>query len=302
MITGGSGLIGTRLTEFLLGKGYQLAHLSRSRTSKKSVKSYIWDISRGFIEDGAVENANIVIHLAGANVGKGRWTSKRKDEILQSRVKTTRLLYDKLANMNTSCETVISNAAIGIYGLDTGDEWVNEETPAGDGFMAEVTKQWEREAARLKELKLRVVTLRTGVVLSDEGGALPRLANPIKLNIGAVLGSGRQYMSWIHIEDLCRIMYKAISDVDVAGTFNAVAPEPVTNKEFTKTLAQVLNKSLWLPAVPGWALRTALGEMAEMVLGGNRVSSRKIRNSGFKFKYEELLPALKDILGSNRDS
>lgn len=298
LITGGSGLIGTRLTGFLLQKGYQVAHLGRSRTTKKSVKSYTWDISRGFIEEGAIENANIVIHLAGANVGDKRWTSKRKVEILQSRVQTTKLLYDTFKAVNSPCLTVLSASAIGYYGVDTGDKWVSEESPPGEGFLADVAKLWEQEAARLEELNLRVIRLRSGIVLSNQGGALEKLTDIINKNLGAVLGSGKQYMSWIHIEDLCQIVYKVITEFNVSGVFNAVAPEPVTNERFTKTLAQVLDRKIVLPAVPAWTLKIMLGEMAEVLLGGNRVSCAKIQQAGYEFKYRNLLPALEDILKS----
>ena len=152
LITGASGLVGTRLTEVLLEKGYNVSHLGRSKTSKKSIKSYIWDIHKGFIEDGALENANIVVHLAGAGVADKRWTKKRKQEILQSRVQSTSLLYSKLALLNTSCEAVIAASAIGIYGLNTGDTWLHEGDPSGDGFLAMLTKQWEKEIRDWKNL------------------------------------------------------------------------------------------------------------------------------------------------------
>jgi len=296
LITGASGLVGTKLTEVLLEKGYQVSHLGRSKTSINSIKSYIWDIRSGFIEEGALENANIVVHLAGAGVADKRWTKKRKQEILQSRVRSTSLLHSKLALLNTPCETFIAASAIGIYGLNTGDTWLREEDPSGDGFLAMVTKQWEKEIKRLNELKLRVVTLRTGIALSEKGGALPKIAQSIGLNMGAVLGSGDQYMSWIHIDDLCKLFVKAIEDLDVRGVFNAVAPNPVTNRKFTLTLARVMNKRVWLPSVPGMVLKALLGEIATVVLGGNRVSPSKIQSLGFQFQFEDLEAAFKSII------
>jgi hypothetical protein len=297
LITGASGLVGSRLTEVLQETGYQVAHLGRYKISKKLVKSYTWDISKGFIEDGALENANIVVHLAGAGIADSRWTKQRKEEILQSRVQTTELLYRKLATVKSPCEALISASAIGIYGLNTGNSWLSEEALAGDGFLAEVTRRWEREIASFEELKLRVVTLRMGIVLSKRGGALPKLAHSVRMNLGAVLGSGRQYMSWIHIDDLCGVIAKAIDDNKLVGIFNAVAPDAVTNEEFTRTMAQVMKKPLWLPAVPDWALTIILGEMAQLVLGGNRVSANKIRSFGYEFKFDEVLPALEELLG-----
>ena len=295
LITGGSGLVGSRLTEILLAEGFIVSHLGRSRTPKKSVKSYIWDIKRGFIEEGAIESANIVVHLAGAGVADKPWTKSRKQVILQSRVQSTRLLYDKLASSENQCQTVVSASAIGIYGIDTGEQWVDEGSPAGTGFLADVVKRWEREIARFEELKLRVVTLRTGIVLSSQGGALPKIAKPISMNAGAVIGTGKQYMSWIHIDDLCQVILAAISSGSYSGIYNAVAPNPVNNKQFTEILAKVLNKPLWLPAVPGFILKLAMGEMAQIVLGGNRVSAEKIQDAGYKFEYPELEPALAAI-------
>jgi uncharacterized protein (TIGR01777 family) len=296
LITGASGLVGSRLTEILLDSGYQVSHLGRQRTSKKQVKSYIWNIPHGFIEKGALENTNIVVHLAGAGVADKRWTKKRKEEILQSRVQSTKLLFRKLSATTSVCEAFISASAIGYYGLNTGDTWLNEEDPSGDGFLSEVTKKWEYEIMRLKELKLRVAALRTGIVLSNGGGALPKIAATVRVNLGAVLGSGKQFMSWIHIDDLCQIIIAVMNNPGLEGIFNAVAPVPVTNKDFTRTLARVMGKPLWLPAVPGWVLTIMLGEMAQLVLGGNRVSANKIRSSTYDFKFAELQPALEEVL------
>ena len=283
LITGASGLIGSALTDKFKVHGYNVSHLGRKRTSKNGVKSYIWNIAEGFIEEGALESANIVVHLAGAGVADKRWTRHRKKEIKQSRVQSTELLHQRLAAINSACETFISASAIGIYGLDTGDSWLTEDDPPGDGFLAEVTEQWERQIARIEGHKLRVVVLRTGIVLSAAGGALPKIAESVKWNVGAALGSGRQYMSWIHMEDLCGIFLKAVTDPAIRGAYNAVAPNPVTNRAFTEVLAKVLNKKLWLPAVPGAVLRLGLGEMAQMVLGGNRVSPDKIEKAGYQF-------------------
>ncbi|GJM27388.1 MAG: NAD-dependent epimerase [Cyclobacteriaceae bacterium] len=296
LITGASGLIGSRLSEILIEEGYQVSYLGRKRTSQNHIKSYIWNIQEGFIEEGAIEKANIVVHLAGAGVADQRWTSARKDVILNSRLQTTRLLFEKLSSVGHSCEAFISASAIGYYGIDTADEWQNENSQAGCGFLADVTRQWEMEVARLTKLSLRVVMLRTGIVLSNRGGALPKIAQTIKANLGAVLGSGNQFMSWIHIDDYCKIVLHAMTKNDIQGVYNAVSPTPVTNREFTRTLAQVLKKTIWLPAVPGWVLKIVLGEMAQLVLGGNRVSSQKIQSTGYEFEYTELKVALSNIL------
>ncbi len=296
LITGASGLVGSRLTDMLLEGGYQVSHLGRTKKSKKGVKSYTWDIRQGIVEEGALENVNFVVHLAGAGVADKRWSSSRKKEILQSRVKSTALLHRQLMNSNGACEAFISASAIGIYGWDTGEVWLDENAPSGEGFLAEVTQAWESEINGLKELNLRVVMLRIGVVLSALGGALPKMAQSVKLNAGATLGTGDQFMSWIHIDDLCEMFIKSMEDSQLQGAYNAVAPNPVTNRKFTKTLAQTMKKAMWLPAVPAWTLRLMLGEMAQIVLGGNRVSSKKIASQGFNFKFEEVEPALKTLL------
>ena len=296
LITGASGLVGTRLTEILLESGYRVAHLGRKKRSQKDVESYTWDIQAGFVEPGALENANIVIHLAGAGVADQRWTENRKKVIPESRVQSTRLLYDKLKALPKNDGVFISASAIGIYGWDTGDQWVDENAPKGEGFLADVTEAWEQEINRLNELDMRVVMMRIGIVLSDKGGALSKIAPSVRYYAGAPLGSGQQYMSWIHIDDLCNMFVKAIEDVNLSGAYNAVAPNPVTNQDFMKSLAKVMNKKLWLPSVPSWALNLITGEMGQMLIGGNRVSSKRIVSTGFNFKFAEVEETMRSLL------
>ena len=296
LITGGTGLIGKHLTERLQRKGNTVTHLSRTRRGENNEKTYIWDIHKSFIEDGALENANIVIHLAGAGVGDARWTSSRKKEIMDSRVLSTRLLSQKLKDRSTPLDAFICASAIGIYGSDLSDDWKKEETSYGSDFLAQVTGAWETEAKEIEKLGSRLVLLRIGLVLSKAGGALSKLAKPIKLGAGAVLGSGKQYMSWIHIDDLCGIFEQAVTDNTMEGPYNTVAPQPVTNKEMTQAMAKTLNRPLIFPAVPGIALKLALGEMAGIVLNGGRVSCEKIENAGYEFKFPQLTLALEDLL------
>ncbi len=296
LITGGSGLVGSRLTEMLLNDGYQVAHLSRSKNSQNGVKTYTWDIDNRFVEDGALENANFIIHLAGAGVADKRWTDDRKQIIMHSRVASTSLLREKLASISHECEAVVSASAIGYYGWDTGEAWVDENHQAGEGFLAEVVKAWEHEVNKIREFDLRVAMLRIGIVLSVDGGALKQMMQPVKFSVGAPLGSGDQYMSWIHIDDLCRMFIEALKNPGLKGIYNAVAPNPVTNREFTASLAQELDKPQWMPAVPGWTLKLVLGEMSKMLLGGNRVSCDKIGGQGFRFNFASLEDALKSLL------
>ncbi len=296
LITGGTGLIGTHLTALLQAKGYQISYLSRSQQDIPQVKVYQWDIPKQQIESGALASHQAIIHLAGAGVADQRWTESRKQTILKSRTESTRLLRQELEKLETKPKAFLSASAIGIYGNDTGEAWMKEDAPSGDDFLAEVTKQWEDSVDQIAELGIRTVKLRIGVVLSEKGGALEKIAQPIKLGAGAALGSGKQYLSWIHIDDLCQMFIHALENEAVQGVFNAVGPHPATNAEFTKATAQVLNRPLILPNVPSFALKLMLGEMASIVLGGNRVSSEKIQAQGFQFQYPTLKPALQDLL------
>lgn len=297
LITGGTGLLGSRLTSYLQEQGYKVAHLSRSRNGSKEVRTFGWDVERGWIEPGAVESAHYIINLAGANVGDLRWTEANKELIMKSRTDSTRLLWQELRRTNYQPQAFISASAVGYYGDDNGAHWLYESSLAGPDFLSKVCKAWEAEAEQLSELDIRLVKLRIGVVLSPEGGALPQLVMPTRLGLAAPLGSGKQYMSWIHIDDLCGIILKAMKDEAMEGTYNAVAPEPETNKRFMKTLADVMGRPFFAPAVPAAAIKLLMGrERAGIVLGSQRVSSDRLEKSGYQFKYPMLRTALKDLL------
>lgn len=297
LITGGTGMIGHRLTQMLQAKGYEISHLSRSRKNDQPVKTYTWDIQKKEIEPEALQQADYIIHLAGAGVADKRWTENRKKIILKSRTESTRLLHDTLANLGEHhVKALISASAIGIYGSDTGSAEIYETSPKGNDFLSDVVKRWEAAVDELNKLNIRTVKLRIGVVLSMKGGALPRIVQPIKLWAGAPLGSGQQYTSWIHVEDLCRMFIYALEQQEMQGTYNAVAPRPVTNQQLTRSAAKTLQKPLFLPNVPGFVIRLAFGEMASIVLGGNKVSSQEIERKGFNFQYPNIDSALKDLL------
>ncbi|MBL6447547.1 TIGR01777 family oxidoreductase [Fulvivirga sp. 29W222] len=296
LITGGTGLVGSRLTELLQEKGYKIRYLSRSPGKVKDVEAFVWDVEKQTIDIKAFDGVSYIIHLAGAGVADEKWTPARKKVILESRTRSTALLKDALRDYPNNVKAVISASAIGYYGFDNGDRWQVEGSRFGDDFLATVTKAWEAEADLIRELGIRVVKVRVGVVLSENGGALKEMGKPVKLGLGAPLGSGDQYMSWIHIDDLCNIFIYAMENENMSGSYNGVAPHPVTNRDLTKSIAKEMGKPFFLPAVPSFALKLALGQMAGLLLGSSRVSSERIESEGFKFKYPEIKGALHNLL------
>ncbi|MEQ9468843.1 MAG: TIGR01777 family oxidoreductase [Ekhidna sp.] len=294
LITGGTGLVGSELSQLLTTKGYKVTHLSRNPTQKR-YQTFYWDVKKGEIDEEAITSADAIIHLAGAGVSDKRWSESWKEEIYNSRINSTRLLKEKVQALNPKLKHFISASAIGYYGWDSGGELVGEESVKGDGFLADVVDDWESETDQFKSLKIKVSKVRIGIVLSEKGGALVEMARPVKYGIGAPLGSGRQYMSWIHITDLCGI-FAHLLKMGLEGTYNGVASSPATNKDFTKSLASQLRRPLWLPNVPKFALRLIVGEMSDILVGGNRVSSKKIEGTGFNFQFVALDHALQDLL------
>jgi uncharacterized protein (TIGR01777 family) len=294
LITGGSGLIGTRMTEMLLAKGWQVAHLGRQER-KGSVPTFRWDPAKGYIDSNAFEGVTKIVHLAGASIAGKRWTESYKREILDSRVRTTRLLFEHLSKAKGTINRVISASAIGIYGAGSVNEVFSEERSDGDGFLAEVVSKWEAEVNRISSLGISVATVRTGIVLSNKGGALVQMARPIRFGLGAPLGTGDQVISWIHIDDICGI-YLYLLDRDLPGPFNATAPHPVTNEELTEAIARELGRPLWLPNIPVFILKVALGELATAVLTGSNVSSNKIATAGYSFSFRDIETALRSLL------
>jgi uncharacterized protein (TIGR01777 family) len=294
LITGASGLIGTRLTELLLERGHHVSHLGRKK-KEGHIASFAWDIEKKYIDPQAIVNADVVVHLAGAGVTDNRWTDKRKKQILESRTHSVALLFDAMSKSRPRVTTFVSASGIGYYGSEDKEEVLTEESAPGKDFLANVTCAWEESVNTLTSLAIRVVTLRIGIVLSEKGGALKRLALPVKFGIGAPLGSGDQYLSWIHLDDLCRMFIKAIENENMQGTYNATGIEPVTNRQLTHAIARVLKKPLWVPPVPGFVLKIILGEMADVVIHGSKVSSQKIQRLGFEFKFPDLRDALRDL-------
>lgn len=296
LIAGGTGLVGSYLIKGLIDKGYTPVVLTRNARIKRGYTTFAWDPSRAYIDKESFKGLNIIINLSGANIGESRWTISRKKEILESRIKSTSLLYNTAKELNTTPVKYISASATGFYGAITGDRIFTEDDEPADDFLGDICSSWENEADRFKNLASKVIKLRLGIVLDKNDGALKRMLLPAKLYIGSAIGTGRQYIPWIHPEDLTNIFIKAIEDDNMDGSYNAVSPSYVTNKEFLKTLTTVLKKPFLGLNTPSSVLIMLFGEMANIVLEGSRVSPKKIMDAGYKFKYPELKEAITNIL------
>ena len=294
LIGGGTGLIGRHLSNLLKQKGYEVILLSRKRDLNGPFPQYAWNLETGAIDDEAILKADYVLNLAGAGIADKRWTVSRKKTIIDSRVKSMQLLKAAFNKLNKKPKAFIAASAIGFYG-DRRDEWLDEKSNPGEGFLSESTRQWEKSAKEMESIGSRLITIRIGIVLSTKGGALPKLVLPQKFWLGTYFSDGMAYYPWIHIDDLCNIFIKSIEDESMNGIFNGVAPTPVSNIELTKAIATALNKKVMMIPVPAFLLRLGMGEMADVVLTSARVSAEKIKNSGFKFQFPELVPALKDL-------
>lgn len=295
LITGGSGLIGTRLTEIVRQRGHRVSLLGRTRRSGV-VKSFTWNVATSQIDIEALQGIDVIVHLAGAGIADKPWTLERKREILESRTNSTRLLVSTLKQNSHNVKAVVAASAIGYYGFENRNEVFTEESKAGNDFLADVTKRWEKETDAFLELGIRVVKIRIGIVLSKHGGALEEIARPVKYFVGAPLGSGDQFMSWIHIDDLCYLFAKAIEDPAMHGAYNGVSPYPLTNRELTKAIAKAFGRPLLLPPIPSFVLKLILGEMSDLVLQGNKVSAARVIQAGYEFRFPDIHQALRDLL------
>lgn len=290
-------MVGSRLAKMCREKGITVNYLTTSKEkikSNPSYQGYFWGPKKNAIDPASFENVNAIIHLAGANIAQ-RWTPNNKKEILESRTLSADLLKKTLKNSSHQVKSFISASGISIYPSSLEKLYTEEESSKANTFLGEVVIRWEQAADEFKELGIPVTKLRTGMVLSETGGALAKMKEPTDFGVGAALGSGKQWQSWIHIDDLAA-MYLFVLEKELAGVYNAVAPNPVTNEELTKEIADTMDKSVWLPNVPGVALKLALGDMASVVLESQRVSSDKIEKEGFEFKYKNLPKALEDLL------
>lgn len=294
-VTGSTGLVGSAVVGRLKESGNEVLRFVRG-ASGVGEGTIRWDPAAGAIDAAALEGIDAVVHLAGENISSGRWSAARKAAIRDSRVKGTTLLCDALAGCARPPATLVCASATGYYG-DRGEEPLTEDSPPGSGFLAEVCREWEAACAAAVRRGIRVVHLRTGIVLSAEGGALARMLPLFRAGLGGALGSGRQYWSWITLDDLAGVVLHALSREEIKGPVNAVAPRPVTNREFTEALARALSRPALLPA-PAFALRLALGEMADaLLLSGARVVCRRLEETGYRFLHPEIGGALSAVLG-----
>ncbi len=297
LLTGGSGFVGQYLTEILIANGFSVSVLTRSdRKNTPSITYYKWDLENNYIEEEAVLKADHIIHLAGEGIVEKRWTEKRKIEILESRTKPVELIYNVLKNNNKSLDAFVSASAIGIYGAFTTKEICTEEKPPANDFLGTTCQKWENSIDTINSLGIRTVKIRTGIVLGRNEGFLKKVEPSFKAGFGTILGSGKQYLPWIHIEDLCQIYLKAIIDPEMHGAYNAAITDNTTNKSFSKILANLYGYKVWLPKVPAFVLKLVLGEMSVAVLEGQRVSSEKILQSGFNFRFTDIEVALSSRL------
>ncbi len=297
LITGATGLVGSEITRLCHENGKNVNFLTTSKgkiEKSESYRGYYWNPSTGEIDVKCLEGVGAIINLAGANVFQP-WTASNKKKILKSRIDSLNLLHRTLKSNPHQVGQLVSASAIGIYPSSRSKMYEEDSTQLADDFLGQVSQKWEAAADKFQDLDLRVAKVRIGIVLSEDGGALPQIMKPVKYNLGAPLGSGKQWQSWIHIHDLARMFLYIISN-GLTGVYNGVAPNPATNEELTKEVAQVLDKKLWLPKVPKMALKLAMGEMSSVVLGSQLVSSSKIQSEGFDFNFVNLRPAINDLL------
>lgn len=297
LITGATGLVGKELVSLLEDKGIEIHYLSTSKSkiiSGTKAKGFYWNLQNATMDESCLEGVDTIIHLAGATVSK-RWTVEYKQEIIESRVLSTQLLFNAVKNHPNNVTQIISASAIGIYPSSFTTFYTENEKEVDCGFLGQVVYKWEESVDAFKRLNLKVCKIRIGLVLSNKGGALQEMVKPIKLGLGSSFGLGKQIQSWIHVDDLASIFLFAL-DQKLEGVYNAVAPHPVSNSELVKTIANVVKKTLFLPNIPRFVMRMMLGEMHELLFSSQKVSAQKIQQIGFKFQFSTLDKALENLL------
>ena len=300
-VTGATGLIGSALGERLHQQGHEILAITRRKSLSSPYTPYTlihWDVERGEFDAAALEGIDAVVHLAGETIAE-RWSAKKKALIRSSRVEGTKLLVEGLKSLSNRPSVLVSSSALGFYG-NRGDEELDESAAPGTGYLPEICQDWESEAARAKELDMRVVSMRSGIALSTKGGALAKMLLPFKLGLGGPVGSGRQWMSWIHIDDVVGGYHFALHQPEFSGVANLTAPQPARNAEFTKALGRALSRPAFLPA-PGFALKLVFGEMAQdLLLDGQKVLPRRLEQAGYKFQHPGLDEALQDVISAQK--
>ena len=297
LITGATGLVGQELVSLLLQNGFTVHYLSTSKSklvSQNNYKGFYWNPKTSEIDLNALTDVEVIVHLAGASVAK-KWTSSYKEEIIESRVLSTRLLYKTLQKNSHQVKQIVSASAIGIYPDDLNYIYHETDNKVDNSFLGNVVQQWEEEVNQFEKLHIKVAKIRIGIVLAKNGGALQEMVKPIKMGVGAAFGSGEQYQSWIHIQDLVGIFQFVIQN-QLSGVFNGVAPYPVTNAELTKAIAKTLGKPLFLPNIPQFVMKIMLGEMHQILFSSQHVSCRKLLDLKYQFKFASLDKALCDLL------
>jgi len=295
LITGGTGLVGRYLFTMLKDKGYDVAVLSRKRTYLLNMPTVYWSVRNKTIDVEAVNSANYIIHLAGANIASRNWTFFRKKNLYGSRVYSAMHILNNLDRENNNLKAFISASATGCYGYAEPDKIFSEDDAFGHDFLANLCEDWELVTSYFSVVGARTVSIRSGLVMARNGGVLPRIGRLVKFGLGAVLGTGEQFMPWIHIRDLCRIYVMAMENPQMMGAYNAVAPEHITNREFTYSIANCVNRRIRLPDIPAWLLKLRFGERSNIFLKGNRVSCDKICSTGFVFEHKTIDSALDDL-------
>lgn len=295
LITGANGMVARALSEELVRNGYSVCFLTRH---KRNENEYEWDVAERRIEVEALRGVRHIIHLAGAGVADKPWTSERKEVIRSSRVDSARLLLETVKANDIRIATFISASAMGFYGTLTGKSIFDENDKKGDDFLSDVCMEWEQAAHAFSQegVSERIVIMRNGIVLAPRGGALAKMVRPVRWFLGAPLGSGKQYIPWIHISDVCGIILHALRNPTVSGVYNVVAPEHVRNVEFMRAIGRAIGRPVFFPSIPKWVIRRVFGERASILLEGSRVSAEKIISSGYRFKYATLQKAMDNLL------
>ncbi len=297
LITGATGLVGQELVSLLLQNGYSVHYLSTSKNklvSNANYKGFYWNPKTAEIDTASLTNVEVIVHLAGANVAK-KWTKSYKEEIIESRVLSTQLLFQTLQKTPNQVKQIVSASAIGIYPDSLTNIYYETNLDVDVSFLGNVVKLWENEVSQFQKLEIAVSKIRIGIVLAKNSGALQEMVKPIKYGVGAAFGSGEQYQSWIHIHDLAAVFYHVIKN-ELPGIYNGVSPYPVSNAELTKAIAKALEKPLLLPNIPKFIMKIMLGEMHEILFSSQHVSCRKLLDENFQFKFASLDKALNDLL------